>query len=317
MTNTTLSNTTLWAVISLMFLVVIAGAVFIAPAFTSTPQAGLVGSFLEKPFDNPNDIANSLQTFGMALGGAVVFGLLVGGFLRWILKRKIEIAIRGAVTFCVFLIMSVTFVALVTQTVQPAAISGVGLIGIGLAAVLAITQYIFPEWYIIDVVAILSAIGLAAFLGSSMGIIPILVLLGLFSVYDFVAVLCSKWMKRLAQGSANLKLPSMFVLPKDLKTSYIDDEIDFSAGKKQFMILGTADFIFPTVLVVAAYLKTANLVLLVDMSIGIVASYTVMFIILKYGPEKYRLLPGIPFLTTGVVLGLVAPSFYYGFSWII
>jgi len=315
MTNTTLSNTTLWAIISAMFATVIVGAVFISPAFTSTPDGSFVGSFVEKPFDNPDDIGNSLTTFAMALGGAVVFGVLVGGFLRWVLKRKIEIAIRAAVTLCVFLVMSVTLVA-VTRVVGHLGVGDWGLAVVGLAAILAMTQYVWPEWYVVNVVAILSAIGLAAFLGSSMGVVPVMILLGLFSIYDFIAVLCSKWMKNLAQGSANLRLPSMFVLPIDWKTSYLATDIDFSSARKQFMVLGTADFIFPAVLVVAAYMKTASMPLLVTMTLGVVASYTVMFAILKWGPAKYKLLPGLPFLTAGSVLGLVIPSFILGISWI-
>jgi presenilin-like A22 family membrane protease len=111
-------------------------------------------------------------------------------------------------------------------------------------------------------------------------------------------------MKNLARGSANLRLPSMFILPYDLKSSYCECGLDFG-GKKNFMIIGTGDFIFPAVLAVSVWLRTQNTFAVCAISLGIILAYSLMFLMLRYYPDKFRLLPGLPFLCSGAILGLV------------
>jgi presenilin-like A22 family membrane protease len=134
----------MWATMSAVFLVVIIGGVLIAPVFVNTPASGgVVGALLQT---------------------ALAFGLIIGGFLRWILKRPIQIAIRVAVAFCVFLILSVTLVAMFSAAygTLPTILSLIAFAG---AIGLTITQYFYPEWFVLDLVAILVAIGVSALLG--------------------------------------------------------------------------------------------------------------------------------------------------------
>ena len=300
-----LSNFMVWATISCVFLVVIIGAVLISPTFVDTPSSnGAVGALLQKPFENPDDIANSLQTFAIAMGSALTFGLVIGGFLRWILKRPVRIAIRIAVAFCVFLILSVTLVAIFTSITGTLSTGLSSLAFLG-ALTLAIIQYFYSEWFVIDTVVILVAIGITALLGASLGIIPVIVLLILFSIYDFVAVILSGFMKGLAQGSADLRLPSMFILPYDLGSSYCQSGINFVAEKRDFMVLGTGDLIFPSILAVSVWLRLQNIFAVGAVSLGIILAYSLMFVMLKYYPGKFKFLPGLPFLCSGAILGLV------------
>lgn len=313
MPDTRLSPVTMWAIMIAAFCIVVLGATAIAPAFTDTQQEEGIGALLQKPFDDPNNVGNSVQTFLVAMGGALVLGLLIGGFIRWILKKKIQIAVRVIVAACLFLILSTTFAAIATTLLGSQASLWPVLV---VALALAVAQYVYPEYWVIDVISILAAVGISALIGSSLGLLPAIILLALFSIYDFVAVLCSGWMKNMAQGSADLKLPSMFILPYDLSTSYRSTTIMMGNQKKNFMILGTGDFIFPAVLAVASVQVLHSTTILGTILLGILAAYTLMFLMLKFYPAKIQLLPGLPFLCSGAVLGLVIPSIILGVSWI-
>ena len=300
-----LSNFSMWSIMSAVFLMVIIGGVLIAPVFVKTPAGqGIVGALLQKPFNNSEDIGNALQTFGMAMIGALVFGIVVGGFLRWILKRPIRIAIRVAVSACVFLILSVTLVSIFTAAWGILS-TELTILAFALALALTAIQYFYPEWYVIDLIAVLVGIGVAALLGASLGILPAVILMILFSIYDFSAVILSKFMKNLAQGSADLRLPSMLVIPYDLKESYRDSGLNLNLKEKNFLILGTGDLIFPAILPISVYLRTQNLFLLAAITFGILWAYTVMFVMIKYYPNKFRLLPGLPFLCGGAIISML------------
>lgn len=314
---TKLSPITMWAIVIAAFCIVAVGAVAVSGAFSTTADDTGVGAMLQKPFDDKEDVGNSVQTFLIAMVGALLIGLLMGGILRWILKKEVRIAVRVIVSFCVFLVLSVTLAAIGSTLLGPAAIRGLpGILVLLMAAGITALQYFYPEYWVIDVVSILTAVGISALIGSSLGILPVIILLVLFSIYDFIAVLCSGWMKSMAQGSADLKLPSMFILPYDTTTSYRTGTINMSEGKKSFLILGTGDFIFPTVLVVSAALNIKEPIVTYGIVVGILLAYTVMYAMLKYYPEKIRLLPGLPFLCGGAVLFMFLTSISMGVSFL-
>jgi len=314
MFDTKLGLYSMWAIMAGVFCIVGFGAIAIAPAFTSAPTEG-VGAMLEKPFDNPEDIGNSVQTFLVAMGGALAIGLLMGGFLRWILKKEIKVAVRVIVSICVFMILSVTFAAIAT-TVWGTSLGPWGWGALAVALVVTVLQYVYPEYWVIDVVSILAAVGISALIGSSLGIVPAVILLILFSTYDFIAVLCTGWMKKMAQGSADLKLPSMFILPYDLRTSYLSSTLNMGDSRKNFLILGTGDLVFPTVLAVSATFAFSNSLVSGSIMICIVVAYSVMYGMLKGYPEKFKLLPGLPFLCGGAIFGMILSCFLLGISWL-
>lgn len=316
MQGTRLSPNLMWAIIVVVFWVVAIAAIAIAPAFTTNTSTGM-GAMLQKPFNDPSDISNSTQTFFISMAGAALMGLLLGGFLRWILKKEVKVAVRVIVSICIFLILSVTFVALATTLYGPDILRTPSSWLLLLPPlVLAGAQYIYPEYWVIDVVSILAAVGISALLGSSLGLVPTIILLTLFSIYDLIAVTATSWMKKMAQGSADLKLPSMFVLPYDLTTSYRHTDIGLDAGKKNFMILGTGDLVFPTVLAVSANIVLQNNIITGSIIFGISVAYTVMFLMLKHYPERFKLLPGLPFLCGGAVLSLICSSMAMGIKWL-
>lgn len=317
MPETNLHPLTMWAIIILAFCAVALGAILISPAFSSSAPTTGVGAMLQKPFDNPDDVGNSVQTFLIAMTGALSIGLVIGGFLRWILKKEVKVAVRVIVSICIAMILGVTLTAATAVWLGPDTPLGLwGWVALLVAAILTAIQYVYPEYWVIDVISILAAVGISALIGSSLGIIPAIVLLILFSIYDFIAVMCSGWMKKMAQGSADLKLPSMFILPYNLSTSYISTNLYVGEGRKNFMILGTGDFVFPSVLAVSATLIINNIFVSTGIILGILAAYTVMFAMLKLYPERIKLLPGLPFLCSGAILGLIVPSFILGISWL-
>jgi presenilin-like A22 family membrane protease len=179
-----------------------------------------------------------------------------------------------------------------------------------ISTILVLAWMIYPEWYIVTSIAIIIAIAGAAFFGSSFQPLSIVVLLLALSIYDYVAVLRTKFMVKFAKKVMSVQLPAAITLPYDRKSSLIHDGIDFGEVSERrergFMILGTGDLIFPTVLAVsvASYSSMTN-----GIFVGacIIVSYITMMYTMyysKYAPE-IQALPGLPFLCTGAIIGYI------------
>jgi presenilin-like A22 family membrane protease len=86
---------------------------------------------------------------------------------------------------------------------------------------------------------IIMASGAASLLGSSLHVLPIIVLMLLLSVYDVLAVKKTHHMQIIAQDVFEKQGSQIFV----------------SSGEKEIYVLGAADIIFPCVLAVSSYLQ--------------------------------------------------------------
>jgi presenilin-like A22 family membrane protease len=179
-----------------------------------------------------------------------------------------------------------------------------------LSSIIMIVWLIYPEWWIVNLLAIIIAITCAAFMGSS--ITPIIIVIGLIalSIYDYIAVMRSNFMINFAQGVMSAQLPAALLIPYNSKVSLIKDGIDFSPNKTRsergFMVLGTGDLIFPTVLAVSVntFISTIDACIV---GIFIIISYLSMSWYMSYSPysKNIHALPGLPFLCTGAIIGYI------------
>lgn len=179
-----------------------------------------------------------------------------------------------------------------------------------ISSFLICTWFFYPEWWVIDIVAIIIAITGAAFLGSSFDPTIIIIGLILLSIYDYVAVIKTNFMKNFAKGVMSAQLPAALIIPYNKNVSFLKDGINFEPVEERFergfMILGTGDLLFPTLLAVSSGLYISIPAGLV-VGMFIVISYFAMAWLMSYSKyaNKIDALPGLPFLCTGAIIGYI------------
>jgi presenilin-like A22 family membrane protease len=282
--------------------------VIMAAIFTVSQLGALlmVDSFLGpeyQAFENPNDPL--IPIFYVA--AMVLFTFVV----LYIIKKKREDLVRllflGSVAFTIFYIVLVILVE-----IDPGILS--------LVAALAITGVLVyylvkkPEWYVIDITAVLVGIGVIGILGISLQILPVMILLIVLAVYDAISVYGTKHMVDLADGVTKMKLPILLVIPKQWGYSYLEQkslkEQIANKEEREAMFMGLGDIIIPGVLIASAYRFLAqdefvgldgNLVVALGTLVGALAGFLVLMrYVLKGNPQA-----GLPLLNGGAIAGYV------------
>jgi presenilin-like A22 family membrane protease len=100
-----------------------------------------------------------------------------------------------------------------------------------------------------DVLIILALAGMASFFGLEFSPSGVVVLLLIFSIYDFIAVYKTKHMVLMVKEMIDKKVVLGFIIPKELK--YFKDGLDKVKPAGNFMILGGGDVVFPNLLAVS------------------------------------------------------------------
>ncbi|MEM1981791.1 MAG: presenilin family intramembrane aspartyl protease, partial [Candidatus Hadarchaeales archaeon] len=171
-------------------------------------------------FSNPQSIWNSLYLF------AVLLPLTL--FVLFLLKFK-------ARWFGIFEVMVIFFCCWLTLDLLIGAKFGWFPLGF---------RMIRPSHLNRDLVLILSSAGVGAVLGVSLSPLPGILLLALFSVYDYFSVFVSKHMvfmaERLVPSSSSLLLS----VPKNLG-EFLEEGKPVGRGKGKIFYLGGGDLILP------------------------------------------------------------------------
>lgn len=158
--------------------------------------------------------------------------------------------------------------------------------------------------------------GIAAVFVPILNVWTIIILLLLISAYDIYAVWHSEFMQRMAKFQINeLKFFAGFFVPyiskkqrqkiKLLKQKYKKKQIPEKVIKKKkikvsLAILGGGDVIFP-IIAAGIFLKTFGLV----SALLVTASATIALIALFITARKGKFYPAMPFLTTGIFIGML------------
>ena len=106
-----------------------------------------------------------------------------------------------------------------------------------------------PSVWVHDILMTLGLAGAASFFGLGFDPAIIVVLLVLFSFYDFVAVYKTKHMVKIAKEMIEKKVVLGFIIPKQLK--YFKDGLAKVQPAGNFLILGGGDVVFPNLLAVS------------------------------------------------------------------
>jgi presenilin-like A22 family membrane protease len=273
----------------LLLIVVEIGALSLSPLMQA---AGI------SAFEDPTSVANPFIF--------IVILLVFTGFLllliRFGFKRVISFVIGASIFFTFIYIFSAIVFAAVGTT--DTAVLLVFACSIGATLLL----YKYPEWYIIDVLGVLIAAGVASIFGRSLDILPVVILLIILAVYDAISVYKTKHMITLAEGVIDLKTPILFVIPKKRNYSFIREGIGklSEGGERSAFIMGMGDLIMPSILVVSAnvFIEGYRILGFVNLpAIGAIIGSLAGLVVLLYFVSSGRPQAGLPPLNGGTLIG--------------
>ncbi|MDR2855975.1 MAG: hypothetical protein LBV40_07505 [Methanomicrobiales archaeon] len=242
-------------------------ATAVLAVFLATPMidAGFVA------FEDSSSLTNSVFF--------IVMLLFFTGILLFLIRYRLQSIIRLIILASLFLSYIYVFSAILTFF--DLSLFFVTVLGTVLAGFATVLLFRFPEWYVIDVLGVLLAGGIASIFGISLEPLPVILLLVILAVYDAISVYRTKHMLTLADTVMQQKIPIMVIVPKKRSYSFIkekfesiktkDDEIgdtfssptshlatDNSSNEsththdRAAYLMGLGDLIMPTVLVVSA-----------------------------------------------------------------
>ncbi|NLA38354.1 MAG: hypothetical protein GX882_03010 [Methanomicrobiales archaeon] len=266
--------------------------------------AGLVA------FEDPESVANPLIFIGMLL----IFTLVLLALIRIGGRRFITLFIG----FAIFMTFLYIFGALFTLVPGAAGTAAIGtVIAAGAATALL---YIYPEWYVIDVLGVLISAGIASIFGISLAILPVLVLLVLLAVYDAISVYRTKHMITLAEGVLEAKAPIMVVVPKSTDYSFRKDTLNMGEGEERgAFVMGMGDLIMPSILVASSHVFVDAPAVLGPLSaptLGAMAGSMAGLALLLHFVNKGKPQAGLPPLNGGAILGfLIGAALAGSYAW--
>ncbi len=314
---------------------VIMGIVFVGSIVLAMLIARALMSVDVPPvFEDPEDPTNPL----LYLVLVVVFTAAILVIAKLGLNRVIQFGILAAIFFLmVFIYRPLLDVLGVFPTTLNLGIS------VGLALILTAFLYYYPEWYIVDAVGISVAAGATGWFGFSFGLVPALVLLIAFAVYDAIAVYRTEHMLDLADQVMGLRLPIMVIVPKTLNYSFLggepvtdaevndqtverDEGVDTpkedderQVGDEDALFMGLGDIVIPGVLVVSSMVFLGGYEAAMDTVLGLSPSLfvalstllgaTIGFIFLMRGVLQGTPHAGLPSLNGGALVGFLIPLF--------
>ena len=261
-----------------------------------------------KAFSDPESVFNPLYYVLLVLAFTAFLLFVIKLGRRWVIQLIMGLVIISTLYFVYSsVLLNLTDIG--------------WIIAIAATAVTAFFLFYYPEWWVIDVVGILIGAGAAAIFGISLAVVPALVLLVALGVYDFVSVYETKHMISLAEGVVDLKLPVLFVLPRNRGYSHVKwaREASQVSGEEKFekreaFFMGLGDAVIPTVLVISAnsFMSAPAIGLINVPALGAAAGTIVGYAALMWFVLKGKPQAGLPFLNSGAIGGFLIASYIVG-----
>jgi len=250
-------------------------------------------------FEDPSSVANPLVFIVLLL----IFTAFLLLLIKYRLKKLIGIIIGVSIFFTFLYIFSAISLYVFSNAVHATAATLV--FSIAATAVL----YLYPEWYVIDILGMLIAAGAASIFGISLDILPVIVLLIILAVYDALSVYKTKHMITLAEGVVDIKAPILFVVPKHRDYNYRRDGVgNIGDGERAAYIIGMGDLIMPSILVVSANIFLGGQLWgFINLpAIGTIAGSVAGLAILLVYVQRGKAQAGLPPINGGAITGFLA-----------
>ncbi len=286
--------------VSAVLPMVVMGALFVVIDLLAFWLAGPFEAAGEVAFVNPSDPLNLVFFFSVL----VVFTAIILLIAKYGQTRIIQAIFLGSTG-----LLGIYVFYPILGFVLPWELSlGVAVV---LNVIIVALLYRYPEWYVIDISGMITAVGAVAMLGISLTILIVVVLLIVMAAYDAISVYKTKHMIDLADTLIELKLPILFVVPKTLKYSLIEETKSLKeklkdGEKRDAFFMGVGDIVIPGILAVAAFHTIPEYGFLIGLSVlaGTLVGFAVlMSFVIKGKPQA-----GLPFLCPGAIIGYVISS---------
>lgn len=285
-------------------------AIFILTQFLAVVLIGPFKASGVKGFEDPEAPENGLWLLLIV----VIFTLAILYIVKKRMMRVVQGLILGSVGLTLVYVIFPLLDLIPHAAFDPGYVPALG--AWNLAAVLAFPPAIlltwllvtYPEWYIVDAVGVGVSAGAIAIFGGSFTAVTYLFVLVAFAVYDYVSVYRTKHMLSLADTVLDLHLPIMFIVPKHLEYSFLDEHgkaraIASGKAKKKprdAMFIGLGDVVIPSIFAITALPLSWVAALGTFAGIGIGLMVLLAFV-LRGRPHA-----GLPLLNTGAFLGFLA-----------
>jgi presenilin-like A22 family membrane protease len=162
-----------------------------------------------------------------------------------------------------------------------------------------------PNILVHNTLIILGLSGVASFLGLGFSSAVVVLLLLIFSVYDFIAVYKTKHMVELAKEMVEKKVILGFIIPKNIYGLLISlKEVNLKTGK--FIIIGGGDVVFPSLLAVSIvpHSIVSSIIVALFSCMGLFFSYYLFF-----KQEETEPIPALPPIAFFTIIGYLLTLF--------
>lgn len=280
-----------------MLLAVGVGSVLLAVPMTASGYA---------VFEDPESLSNPIWFIAMLLAFTA--------FLLILIKYKFKRVLDWIIRISLFIAYIYVFSGLIGLVTAPDIALLLGIITAGCATILL---WKYPEWYVVDILGVLLAAGVASMFGISLEPVPVILLLILLALYDAISVYKTKHMLTLAEGVVEGKMPIMVVVPKKEGYSFIRDGIggsitpDETTGQTKHeraaYLMGLGDLIMPSILVTSAavFVPGGGFWILSTPAIGALIGSLAGLGVLLFAVSSGKPQAGLPPLNGGAIIGFL------------
>jgi presenilin-like A22 family membrane protease len=268
----------------------------------------LFSFLLTKPFEVQGIITPDVQASSSNISTLILFFVMTIIFTAVILviaKHNKTWVIKGIFLSLTVLLSIYVFYPLLNY-IFPITTSVIYSLIPALTLLILLIKY--PEWYIINIAGIITAIGVVTMMGLTLNIQIVLLLLIGMSIYDAISVYKTKHMVTLADKLITLKLPILYVIPRNRTYSLIKDNKSLkdklqSGEERKAFFMGIGDIVMPGILAVTVFHNSGLLEGLSVVTGTLVGFSFLMWFVLKGKPQA-----GLPLLCTGAILGYIISS---------
>lgn len=155
-----------------------------------------------------------------------------------------------------------------------------------------------PSLFIHNTGLIFAICGIGSGLGTQLSPLAVVVLLALFSVYDFIAVYKTKHMVKMAEEMLQSRAIMGFIIPKKLSELKAEPKEIKPGGK--FLVLGAGDIVFPLMLTASVVSKG----ILEAVIVGGFSFLGLLFSFILFSSKKERApMPALPPIALLSIIG--------------
>jgi len=155
-----------------------------------------------------------------------------------------------------------------------------------------------PSLFIHNTGLVFAICGIGAGLGTQLNPLAVVVLLALFSIYDFIAVYKTKHMVKMAEEMLQSRAIMGFIIPKKLSELKAEPKEIKPGGK--FLVLGAGDIVFPLMLT-CSVVSTGLLEAIV---VGVFSFLGLLFSFFLFSSKKKRTpMPALPPIALLSIIG--------------